>query len=135
MKKVVIFLIMLILMQTAIFAQVRDTIFLDNAFDSSLTYMTTRFVGDEISKHSISLTNNCNAYIDIQLSANNKDWKQFSIGADEEKLFVTGSLDKLFLWIDPKRNSKTKFIIYKGDKYEILWSSMDKEYILKPKLN
>ncbi len=132
MKKIILIIFVSVCMQTNIFAQVRDTIVLEMNADSTFNdTITTRVVGKELLKRSVSITNRCNVSVKVLLSTNKRTWKSFTITPREQKLFVIGRIKKVYLWIDPKRNPKTKYLIYKGDQYSIRWSSMEGNYMLK----
>jgi hypothetical protein len=113
-------------------AQQVDTVYLVNSPDSTLLdTVVMRSVGDEILKRTVSLSNRCSINVEVKLSADRKSWKQLFILPGEEKLFVIRGLETMYLLIDPGRPPGTVFKLYKGDRYEIRWSSMEDNYMLR----
>ena len=134
MKKNVLFIVLVLAQLSSTFAQeqVMEIITLEKTNEGLLDYtIETRAVGEELLKLCVSLTNRCDATIEIKLSAKKKSWEKFTIKVNEMKLFDIGNFRKIYLWIDPENNPKTKHIIYKGEQYEIRWSSMEDNYMLK----
>ena len=118
--------------QVESWAQQIDTVYLVNTPDSTLLdSLVMRAVGGEILKRTISLSNRCNMNLEVKLSADNKSWKQLFIMPGEEKLFVIRGLESMYLLIDPDRPHGNVYKVYKGDRYEIRWSSMEDNYMLR----
>ncbi len=131
MKKTIYLIVFVLFTQINLFAQVRDTIVLEQAKDTITGKTDTmRSVVVDVSYGTVSITNKCGQIIDFQLQTDQRTTDIYSIKPQEEKIIVLTKSHMAKIMIDPKRSKQKPIPIEKG-KYHILQSSMGDGYMIK----